>query len=331
MNSVLKWLLAGSARMTGATAALRRAARSRRFHVFAYHRIGNARGPFFPGTPLAWFERHCAFLARHYRVLPMVELARRSRNGEPVGDATAITFDDGYRDNLDVALPVLERHGLPATVFVTTSAMSADRPLWHDRVAHILERTRRDSLELPVGEPALVVHLRTLEERLRAVTVVCRALKTIPEAEKAAAVEALRRDAGVTDYAALARDMLSWDDVRAMTGRGITFGAHTVNHPILTRVSRSEAKREIAEGKQVIEEQTGQPCLAFAYPNGTPADFDPGIVKLVAGEGFECAGSRGFEANPPAGDPFDLRRWTPNTEPVSVLALRMALGALRRC
>jgi peptidoglycan/xylan/chitin deacetylase (PgdA/CDA1 family) len=331
VNRLLKDLLSRGAGVTGVTAALRRSAArpgsGHGFHVLCYHRIGEDRGPFFAGAPLAAFERHCAFLARHYRVRPLAELAARSRNGESVGDAVAITFDDGYRDNLQVALPVLERYGLPATIFLATGAIGTDEPLWHDRVAWVLERTERRNLELEAGGKRWPLRLETRADRLAALPEACEALKAVPDREKHEAIEAFRRAAGIADYRGLADDMLRWDDVRAMTGRGITFGAHTVNHPILTQVPLDEARREITESKRRIEAETGRPCETFAYPNGTAADFSPAIEALVEETGFVCGASRGFEANPPGGNPYDLRRWTPPDEPIPALALRMAWSA----
>jgi peptidoglycan/xylan/chitin deacetylase (PgdA/CDA1 family) len=332
---VRRWIKDAVARVawgTGVTARLRRsgarAGSGHGFHVFCFHRIGNARGPFHPGMPLEDFERCATFLARHYRVMPLHELATRSANGDPVGDAAAITFDDGYRDNLEVALPVLEKHGLPATVFLATAAIETGEPLWHDRVAYILEQTEKPELALTAGGIRHAFALPRLSARLEAAAEACRILKTLPEAEKIRAVESLRKDAGVPDYAGLRGDMLAWDDVRAMIPRGITFGAHTVNHPILTRIPPEAARQEIADSKRQIEAETEAPCLTFAYPNGAPGeDFDAATERLVAEAGFVCAGSRGFEANPPGGNPFDLRRWTPHPYSIPLLALRMAWTA----
>lgn len=331
IKAALKNLIARAACHGGAAACLRKIARRpgarRGFHVFCYHRIGEGRGPLYPGVALHDFEACCAFLARHYRVLPLAELAERSRNREPLADALAITFDDGYRDNLDLALPVLEKYGLPATVFLATSAIGTDQPLWHDRVACIVEKTRQDRLVLEVGDREVHLPLATLPARLEAVLHACRALKEVPEAEKVEAVESLRVQAGGPDYSSLAGDMLDWDDVRAMSRRNITFGGHTVNHAILTRLPLEEAKQEIREGAHEIEAETDLPCNTFAYPNGDAADFNPDIEEFIESEGFVCAGSRGFEANLPGGNPFDLRRWTPHPCSTAVLALKMELSA----
>jgi len=328
---VMRNLVAGAAYHGGGVALLRKMARRpgarSRFHIFCYHRIGKGRGPLTSGVSVSDLEACCMFLARHYRVLPLAELAMRSRNREPLSDAAAITFDDGYRDNLELALPVLEKFNLPATVFLATSAIGTDRPLWHDRVACILEQTRKDRLILETGEREVSLQISTSSDRGKAFLHACRALKKSPEMEKIEAIEALRIQAGVSDYSAMTGDMLDWDDVRAMTRRGITFGGHTVNHPILTRLPLEEAKREIMEGVRKIEAETDLPCNTFAYPNGSGTDFSPEIEGYLEHEGFICAGSLGFEGNLPGGNPYDLRRWTPHPYSISMLALKMAWTA----
>lgn len=302
--------------------------RGRGFHVFCYHRIGTHRGPFFPGMPLDAFRTHCRYLRRHYRVLPLGELLARARRGEPLGDAAAVTFDDGYRDNLLLALPVLEEFGLPVTVFLTTEPLDTGRPLWHDRVAYLLERTRRERLTLPLGGETLVLDLASVQSRLALVEPLIARLKALPEAEKQAACARLEEAADLGDYRGLAGDMLTWEDVRAMAARGVEFGAHTVTHPILSRLPLPAARREILESARRISAEVGRPCALFAYPNGLPGDFTPALEELLAREGFLGAVSRGFAANPSGGNPYDVRRWTPDPSVVRT-AVRMAWLALR--
>lgn len=326
---LLKRCVARAAYHGGGVALMRRGDKvdkRRGYHVFCYHRIAPDEG-LFPGVPASVFEDHCRLLASHYRVLPFHELVERAQRGEPVGDATSITFDDGYRDNLEVALPILEKHGLPATIFLATSAIGTGSPLWHDRVSYIMRESKQEQLSAVVGGTQATFYLETPAARESALLAAHRLLKTVPEAEKIAAIETLREAGGVPDYGGLARDMIDWDEARAMTKRGITFGGHTVNHPVLTRVTLDDAKREIADGIDRIEAETGEPVRSFAYPNGTADDFNDDIKAFLKDRGLAAAGSRGFEANRPDGDPFDVRRWTPHPYSIPMLALRMAVTA----
>ncbi len=98
-----------------------------RFPILSYHRVNDERDPFFPSLPTEVFERHMAFVSAAYVVLPLEELVERMARGRVPRNALAITFDDGYRDNLTHAAPVLARHGLPATVFLATGVIGTGR------------------------------------------------------------------------------------------------------------------------------------------------------------------------------------------------------------
>ncbi len=301
-------------------------ARGRPYNVFAYHRVMEPSGLFFGIRP-SEFEAQCRFLAHHYRVLPFEDLVARAQAGEPVADAIAITFDDGYRDNYDVALPILEKYGLPATIFVVTEPVTTREPLWHDRVTYVFQATMRERVALRVGDVDLDLRVNGRESRLRAMDQTHRALKKLPEGDKWLAVEDVRRAAGVHDYSDVAGLMMTWDQVRDAARRGFAIGAHTVTHPILTRIPIEQARREIDDGKAAIEAEIGADVTAFAYPNGGAEDFSPAIREHLVATGFRCAGSRGLEPNRPQGDPYDVRRWTPHPFSVARMALKLAWGS----
>src|SRR6266850_506179 len=131
---------------TGMTAALATVAgharRDAAFPILSYHRVNDARDPFFDSLPTEVFEQQMSHVARHYRVFSVEELTDRLRRGGLPRNAVAITFDDGYRDNLTHAAPILSRHGLPATVFLATSFMGTAEVPWVDRLAMALKATK---------------------------------------------------------------------------------------------------------------------------------------------------------------------------------------------
>ena len=111
------------------------------FPILSYHRVNDDRDPFFPALSAEVFERQMAFVARAYAVFTVEELADRMRRQALPRNALAITFDDGYRDNLTQAAPILARYGLPATVYLVTGAIAKREPLWFDRLALAFKRT----------------------------------------------------------------------------------------------------------------------------------------------------------------------------------------------
>jgi peptidoglycan/xylan/chitin deacetylase (PgdA/CDA1 family) len=291
------------------------------FPVLAFHRVNDERDPFFPAVPTAAFDRWMRHLARTYRVLALEELAERARgDGVPRG-AIAVTFDDGYRDTLTHAAPVLARYGVPATVFLTTGCIGAADVLWFDRLALAFRTTTRPRYEAPWGE---VLPLGSVGERLRALDQLLAHLKRQPDDVLRETVAAAASALGVTDRRGLKDLMLSWDDVHALAGLGFAIGAHTVNHPILSRVSLDRARREIEGSRAMIEAACGRPPRSFAYPNGGAADYTPEIARLVEQAGFSCAVTTRFGVNSPETSRWELRRGGPWEHHLPTFALKLA-------
>lgn len=292
-----------------------------RFPILSYHRINDEADPFFPSLPTAVFERHMAFVADAYVVLPLEELAERMGRGRVPRNALAVTIDDGYRDNLTHAAPVLARYGLPATVFLATGAIGTGRALWFDRLALAFKLSQVGRFRAPWGAEA---ELTTTEERLEALGATLRHLKSRPDDERRREVEAVLSILGVAEDGALEGLMLSWDDVHALTGLGVGIGAHTVSHPILARQTLEAARGEIEGSRDMIAAACGRRPRAFAYPNGKGDDFGGAVAGLVRQAGFSCAVTTVFGVNTARTSPYELRRGGPWERELATFALKLA-------
>ncbi|PJF31725.1 MAG: hypothetical protein CUN51_01940 [Candidatus Thermofonsia Clade 1 bacterium] len=264
-----------------------------RLTVLAYHRITDPNAPDFlhyrpnvSATP-QMFARQMAWIARRFNVISLPVLHAFLIKGRPLPSRPLlITFDDGYRDNYENAFPVLKRLGLPAVIFLMTSRM--DHPVlpWWDECALYLNLTERTQAELPlIGS----CDLSTPEARRAVTDRLLRALKRLTESEKQAAIRALRERLEVPAPQADPSLFVNWDEVREMVAADVACMPHTVNHPILTRISAEEAYRELAESKAHIEAQTDQQATAFAYPNGTPNDYNAAIIQMLRALDFQSA------------------------------------------
>ena len=140
---------------------------SRRFQILGYHKVSPDEHPFFEPLPPDIFEKQMQFLKSCYRVMSLQELVDRSARGEVPERAVAITFDDGYRDNFELAFPILQKYQIPATIFLTTAFIDRQDILWNDKVCFALKRTKRR--EIAIGcNGGCHFALRTKEERLAA-------------------------------------------------------------------------------------------------------------------------------------------------------------------
>ena len=291
------------------------------FPILSFHRVNRDDDPFFPALPTDVFERQMAFVARAYVVLPVEELADRARRGLLPRNALAITFDDGYRDNLTHAAPVLTRLGLPATVFVVTDAIGSAEPLWFDRLALAFKQSRATAWTAPGGE---MLPLESTGQRLAALGKALAHFKRMPNIERRRRVEEVLTALGVTDDRAAKNLMLSWDDVHALMGLGVTIGAHTVSHPILSQLSPQEARAEIEGSWSAVRKNCGRAPRAFAYPNGGAEDYTEGVVAAVRETGFTCAVTTRFGVNTAATPPYELRRGGPWEHHLPTFALKLA-------
>jgi peptidoglycan/xylan/chitin deacetylase (PgdA/CDA1 family) len=321
--------MATSVHRAGLTTALSRAAGYARrvggFQVLKYHRVNDDADPFFPALATDVFERQMALIARTYVVLPVEELVERMGRGDLPRHAVAITFDDGYRDNLTHAAPILARYGLRATVFLTTGLIGTGDVAWFDRIAGAFKGTRADAYRAPWGE---VLPLQTEAARLAGLGQLVDYMKRVSDDEVRRTVETLQVELGVSEESGLKSSMLSWDDVDALGGMGFTIGAHTVSHPILSRVSLDRAQAEIRDSRAMIAAACGRAPRAFAYPNGAPADYTEMVSRLVREAGFTCAVTTRFGINTTGTPPYELRRGGPWESHLPTFALKLAFYRL---
>lgn len=295
--------------------------------ILIYHRVNDQRDPYFGGVPVEVFRRQMEYVASRYRVLRLSDLVRGLRAGSVPENAIAVTFDDGYRDNYLHAFPILRATSVPATIFLATSAVGSRRQLWHDDVFSAFRETRASTLE-PVGRARIRGSLATVEERLRVQHRFLAHIRTLDEMERTNAILRLRDALGVGPPRETPGLMLQWDEVQAMSREGIEFGSHTATHPILSRMGRNQAEREIVDSKRVLEERLGTTVEGFAYPNGTAADFTAETKALLRDAGYTYAVTTIHGSNDPEIDRFELRRATPWDEDVFAFGLRLRYNKL---
>ena len=284
--------------------------------ILAYHRICPPdRGPegldrrVVSASP-AGFEWQMRYLRSRYEVLSFDELIERGRSARPIPpNAAIVSFDDGYRDNFELAYPILLRHALPATIFLTTGFVGSAQRLWWDELHETIAGCGRGRVDIPgIGK----VDLGSRRQRRRVTETLRNRWKTIPDGELRERLHTIAHLRGGGAPASCGeRVSLSWDEVREMSEHRVCFGAHTHTHPILTRVTAAAADREIGVSKTILERELGRPARFFAYPNGERGDFDPGTRELLVRHGFEAAVTLVPGSNPlsePGTDLFELRR-----------------------
>jgi peptidoglycan/xylan/chitin deacetylase (PgdA/CDA1 family) len=307
MNAVLDTLT-----RTPAAPIIRKAKTARRIAVatvrarpvvLAYHRVATVeRDPWKLAVTATEFEGHLAALRASGRtVLPLEELHRRTVDGTAPRGAMAITFDDGYLDNLETAAPILERQGVHATVFVTTGTIGSDGPMWWDRLTEIVLTAPRGAAVDSRGYTVTLADGDDAIDRLWSI------LTRLSPEERDAELDRIADDLGVRPEATTR--MVTEDEVRALDALDhMTVGSHTVNHPKLTLVDHHTRERELVESKATLERILGRPVDLLAYPHGA-ADAD--IADAARRAGYRLALTTvGSNVLQPEDDPLLLSRVT---------------------
>jgi peptidoglycan/xylan/chitin deacetylase (PgdA/CDA1 family) len=283
---------------------------SRNVQILIYHRVNDEYDPFFPAVAIDIFAKQMEFLSSHFNILPLEDTIDMMRRNDIPPNAIVITFDDGYRDNYLNAYPILKKFSIPATIFLTTGMINSRKVLWHDQVFSAFRETREPFL-MEYGAHIVKYPLRTLAEKLVAQTQVINFLKSLDEREKSLLIDDLIKKLKVECRKDENNLMLTWDQVKVMYRCGISFGSHTVSHPILSKVPVDKMREEIIGSKITIEEHLGVPIKTFAYPNGSKSDFTNTTKKILKDAGYICALTTIFGDNEHDQDMFELRRGRP--------------------
>jgi len=284
--------------------------------VLVYHRIARAsRDPQLLAVSPERFDEHLRAIAADFEPLPLRDLAEAAVERRLPQRAVAVTFDDGYADNLLVAKPLLERAEVPATVFVTSSNVSDGSPFWWDELERLLLSPGcvPSPLELEIGgEPArwelgpdaeysardaaeraawTVLDEHDPGPRQQVYRELCRRLRELEERERAATLERLRTLVRLESSSE--RDPprpLALDELKRLGEDGLVeIGSHTKTHPVLSQLPPEASREEIYGSKRSLEGLLGRPVSAFAYPYGGTSDFDDTTVSIVRDAGFETA------------------------------------------
>lgn len=278
--------------------------------TFNYHRIGDPGGS--PFDHQLWsatteeLDRQLSFLRRdcdivHPRDVPELQRRRRGRH-------VLVTFDDGYRDTYEHALPVLRRHGVPALVFITTGFLDERGVAWWDEIAWMVRRSARPAVP---ASPWMEGSVELVGDREPAVQRLLKVYKELPVTRTGEYLGWLAEVTGSGRFPAEAASQvwMTWSMVRELRDAGMVIGGHTVSHPVLSRMDRAAQAAEIAGCERRLREELGEPLRWFAYPVGGSRSFDEDTRAVLAEAGVELAfsdygGYRRYDD----WDPLDVRR-----------------------
>jgi peptidoglycan/xylan/chitin deacetylase (PgdA/CDA1 family) len=279
-----------------------------RLTILIFHRVLPQPDPMFPDVPdVSRFDQMLRWLGSWLNVVPLDAATRALAEGSLPDRAAAITFDDGYADNFTVALPLLRAHGMSATFFIVTGALDGGR-MWNDTIIEAMRLC--GTLELDLSEIGLGRHALTSPGTRRAASEAL--IDQLKYRDVSDRLETAERVAELAKVVLPTNLMMTAEQVKSMRRAGMQIGAHTVTHPILTRLSRADSRREMADSKAHLEKILGEQVCLFAYPNGKPGrDFSEEHAVLAREIGFDAAVTTAPSAARAGCDIMQLPRFTP--------------------
>jgi peptidoglycan/xylan/chitin deacetylase (PgdA/CDA1 family) len=287
--------------------------------VLTYHRVGHADAASRLDDGVVdvapeQLDRQLAFVRRWFDPIALGDLVAYVRGGAVLPrNPLLVTFDDGYRDNLDVALPILERHGIRATFFVATDYVEHRRLFWWDRVAWVIKATARTRLRLEYPERTELATGSPSAKRA-AIRRVQRIVKDRRGLELSRVLDDLERAADVRlapdEERRIADDVvMTWEHVVALRRAGMDVQSHTCTHRVLQNLDAPELMRELVASREKLEQVLGEACCAVSYPVGKALGGSPGVRRAVREAGYVLGFSNGTGVNRAgAFDPLDARR-----------------------
>lgn len=301
--------------------------------ILCYHGVTRNKYRIPPWTLIheKFFEEQIKYISENYKVITLREaVSAISGHGNMPSNAAVITFDDGYRNNLLIALPILQKYKAHATIFLTAGLVDTEKILPLDLVYLIITNSRKsDAIRIPEFKLG-PYDLNTKEGIRNCYQEVVEYLKRYKVISQWKCIEILRKhfdchEADIDVDSVNEFKLLSWEDINVLLNSGIIeIGAHTISHEILTNLSVKEASQEIEGAKAIIESKMNIRVDMFAYPNGTEKDFSQEHINHLKKSKFICALTTKSGLNVHASDLYRLERYCLGPDLTSEISIFIA-------
>ena len=299
--------------------------------ALTYHRVTDDRDhPFDRGVVDATpdeLDAQLTVLGRYFDFVGVDEVEDYLRTRKLPRSPALVTFDDGYRECLDVALPVLQKHRVPAAFFVPTTYVSARRLYWWDRLSYVLRTSPKARVTLEYPAPRTLVLDGDREAPLRELLAVVKAhfgldlerfLRELGEAADVPWSDAI-------EHRLADRLVLDWDGVRALRRAGQHVHSHTRSHRVLQTVPDGDLAAELAGSRADLERELGEPTRAIAYPVGRAVPLRIRAAVRDAGYALGFTNEGGVSPTRFGFDPLAIRR-VPMYRPIDAARFRALLA-----
>lgn len=292
--------------------------------ILKYHRTHASNAAMSPSNGFFEFERgvsarhleaQARLITRYRRPIGMDELSEALRSGKPLPErAVALTFDDGYIDNYEVAFPILRRHKIPATFYVCPGLIDSNLGFWWDEIYSCFRKTKQividvsrltayGSVSQNVKEDLLPI--KTVAQRESVAQRIIVMAKRLPVQRIRELIADLVEVLDVSETQSPASGLMRWPHIKEMANNGMDIGSHTMTHPLMSQMSEQVLCREVQDSRNRLRDELGRSVNGFVYPSGDYHAMAKEVVRQ-AGHWYACTSESGFVT--PSSDPYLLRR-----------------------
>jgi peptidoglycan/xylan/chitin deacetylase (PgdA/CDA1 family) len=270
-----------------------------------------------PQVSIEQLEESIKLIQKHYTFITMAEAISMLSGTEPLREnCVVVTFDDGYRNNLTHAWPILRSYKVPGIVFVAVGAVDGRECFWFDRLDYAVQQyVASGGRDIQLGDERIQIDASTRDRLRTSIKSIIFKIKGLSGSEAETMAIAEKTIAGLEQLTGKSLNdlvetdpwcgVMSWDDVKAAGDSGLHIGSHTIGHARLSRLNESEIRWQLAESKRKIEDSMGQSCDFFCYPNGSYNQDAPGLVREA---GYSAAVTVQEGINYPGADLYQLKR-----------------------
>ncbi len=259
------------------------------------------------------FKEQMELVAKYFNPVTMDDILLFLKGEKRIPKkSVAVTFDDGYADNFEIAAPILDHYGIQATFYITVGTIEIKPSLWFLRLRHAIWTTKKKEWLAPDGR---LLKIQNRNDRVAAMRIASMQCSNLVGAEREKTVSTIEQVLDVKPFAPNNGLMMNWDQIKKLHQSGHIIGSHTLTHPNVAHLEDKDLHRELAESKHILEKELGASVVHFSYPN--PAiypHFTEQTTTAVKQSGYQTA-----VISTPGGtvhadsDPLSLKRvWVPN-------------------
>ena len=262
-------------------------------NILLYHRVcDGAESWQLPAVKSAVFEKQIEYIKKFYCPISLNQYIDYKTLQKPLPENgkrgyVIVTFDDGYKDNYEYAIPILRKYNVPATFYITLDFINKHSLVWTSQVSYILHKSKIKKIEFPEFGIVSIENIRQINSTYHQIVDKYRFSDTHTHTR---IIQELQSVCNVSDVPSSWPFYMSWNEVKEIASDDLfDIGGHTISHPNLVTLNKEMLHKEISEAKSELEKMINKKLVSFAYPFGLKEDFNKDVIDEIVSAGFKGA------------------------------------------